>query len=492
MAIENADNNSLIGCNFDQNPFVFYNVISGNGGNGLRVTSADDTTIQANFFGMAANNSTALGNALNGVLVEGDSTRTTMGGPIPLGNVDSANGANGIVVQDTASYFTSYNTFCGIAAFSDDTTFGNALDGMLITSSGGNILIRTNVVAENGDDGIDISGSARDVRVAGNIVGLNTDADLAMGNADNGIEISGSAQDIEIGGRQPTFNVIPHNTISANGGNGVAILGSAHNIQVSFSFIGTNIDATTAFGNGGNGVLVASGAYSNTIGSEDPDLLNVISANGGNGVELQGTQDNHVMHSYIGTDITGDLPMANAGSGILISNSSDNLVGVRTVFLSQRLFLSSEADTTASAVGLENKIAFNTGAGVSVASGSGNEISQNSIHNNGSLGIDLAAGANQDLAAPVLTSVQPSGASVEVSGSLTAWANSMFAIQFFASQQSGSSGKLYLGSQMVTTDASGVATFDFVSSVATGDAQYITATATDPFGDTSEFSAAIS
>ena len=48
---------------------------------------------------MGANNNTAVGNSLNGVVVEGTSTQTIMGGPIPLGNVDAANGQNGIVVQ---------------------------------------------------------------------------------------------------------------------------------------------------------------------------------------------------------------------------------------------------------------------------------------------------------------------------------------------------------------------------------------------------------
>ncbi len=71
---------------------MFYNVISGNGGNGLQVTNSNDTTIQANFFGMGADNTTPVGNALNGVLIEGSSADTPMGGPIPLGNVDAANG----------------------------------------------------------------------------------------------------------------------------------------------------------------------------------------------------------------------------------------------------------------------------------------------------------------------------------------------------------------------------------------------------------------
>ena len=79
VAIVQANDNSLIGCTFQDNPFVFYNVISGNGGNGLRVTNSNGTTIQANFFGMGADNNTAVGNTLNGVLVEGTSAHTVDG-----------------------------------------------------------------------------------------------------------------------------------------------------------------------------------------------------------------------------------------------------------------------------------------------------------------------------------------------------------------------------------------------------------------------------
>src|SRR5439155_2402619 len=111
----------------------------------------------------------------NGVVIEGSSQHTVMGGPIPLGNVDAANGRNGLVVRDTASDFVTYNTFCGLAAFSNNPTFGNGGDGMRITSTGAHILIRTNVITRNGDDGIEISGAAHGVRVAGNIIGLNTE-----------------------------------------------------------------------------------------------------------------------------------------------------------------------------------------------------------------------------------------------------------------------------------------------------------------------------
>jgi len=474
VAIEEADGNSLIGCTFQQDPFVFYNVISGNGGNGLRVDNADDTTIQANFFGMGVDNGTAVGNALNGVVVEGSSQRTVMGGPIPLGNVVAANVQNGIVVQDKASYFTTYNTFCGLAAFSDDPTFGNGQDGMLITSTGGNILIRTNVITRNGDDGIEISGKAKDVRVAGNIIGLNTNGLLAMGNVDNGVEIGGKAHDNVIGGPQPAFNVIPQNTISANGANGVAIVGTAHDNFVSNGYIGLDVTGLGARGNTDAGVLLGSGTYSNTIGSPDPTLLTVISANTGSGIEMSDTHDNTVINSYIGTSADRMLARGNGANGIRIANGSyDNVIG------------STAGDPT-------NLIANNIANGVSVESGSGNGIFENSIYSNTLVGIELAAGANLDQTAPELTGVVTTGSAIQITGTLTSQPKKSFSIEFFASDASGASGQYFLGSQSVTTNAAGLASFTYDGPLPPVGATFFTATATDPKDNTSEFSAAVS
>src|SRR5262249_35173650 len=150
----------------------------------------------------------------------------------------------------------TYNTFCGLAAFSDDPNLGNGRDGMLITSTGGNILIRTCVITRNGHDGIEITGAAQGVRVPGNIIGLNTEGQVPMGILHNGGEGGGSAHDIVSGGPQPTFNIIPHNAISANGENGVAVVGNAHDVQVNFSYIGTDLMGQSALGNAGAGVLL--------------------------------------------------------------------------------------------------------------------------------------------------------------------------------------------------------------------------------------------
>jgi parallel beta-helix repeat protein len=480
VAIVQANNNALIGCTFQDSPFVFYNVIDGNGANGLLINNSNGTTIQANFFGMGANNDSAVGNALSGVVVEGTSAHTTMGGPIPLGNVDAANGQNGIVVSNTASFFTSYNTFCGTAAFSDNPSFGNGANGMLLTSTGGNILIRTNVVTENGHDGIELSGAAQGIRVTGNLIGLGlngTTTIVPMGNVDNGVEVDGTAHSDVIGGPQPTFNVVPQNTISSNGNDGVAIDGHAHGITVNNGYIGTNVLGQQLSGNGNAGVYLGAGTSGNLIGSPLASLLTVISGNIGDGIDMESTTGNTVVGSLIGTDSTGALPLANQGDGILVNNSSRNFIG---------------GVAAPNGRGLANVIAFNNLDGVFVQSGISDGIHENSIYGNGGLGIDLGAGANLNQAAPVLSSVTTGALTIQVTGTLTSRPKTTFVIEFFANDTSGPSGRIFVGLLKVKTNAVGVATFTFNHARPPVGATFITATATDLGNNTSEFSAALS
>jgi hypothetical protein len=472
VKIVSANSNSLIGCNDQQDPFVFYNVISGNGGNGLYVLNSDDTTIQANFFGVGANNTTAVGNTLNGVLIAGSSMDTTMGGPIPLGNVDAANGVDGIVVQDTASYFTSYNTFCGLAAFTDQMNLGNHHDGMLITTTGAAILIRTNIVNENGYDGIEIGGAATGVQVSGNLVGLASDQ-VAMGNKRDGIEIDGTAHNNVIGGPQPTFNVIAQNTISSNAADGVAIDGGAYNNTINNSFIGLDLLGTAARGNGASGVYIAPGSNGNIIGSNSPTLLTVISGNKGNGVDMVNNSGNTVIGTYIGTDDTGANALGNGGNGIFIGGGTNDVVGSRNTTVPQ------------------NIIAFNADYGVDLNGGSQDGIHTNSIYSNNLAGINLMNGANLSQVAPVLTSVHAVSTGTQVTGGLNSTADTTFTLEFFANTTTGPSGRYFLGSTVVTTNTLGIATFIFSGKSLPSGASYVTATATDPVNNTSEFSAAV-
>ena len=145
-------------------------------------------------------------------------------------------------------------------------------------------------------------------------------------------------------------------------------------------------------------------------------------------------------------------PVPNGTSGVIVtSGASDNFIG-------------------AVAGANQNRIAFNTQAGVRVLSGSNNAVRGNAIFQNGALGIDIGpagvtandagdsdAGANNLQNFPVLA-VVPGG----VQGTFNGAANAPMQIDLYASPACDASGNgegaNLLGSVVIITDASGNAT----------------------------------
>jgi autotransporter passenger strand-loop-strand repeat protein len=334
VAIVSADNNSLIGCTFVDQPFIYYNVISGNGDNGVHVTDADNILIQANFVGVGANNASMVGNGNDGILIDGASQNTQVGGVIPLGNVISGNEENGIEVAGTASGFTTFNTFGGVYAFQGAAPNGN--DGVLITSTGGNQTVRTNVLSGNLNNGLEIGGDAWGVTVVPNIIGLNTRGDAIIANGNNGVLITGTAHDNLIGGDGgDQISVIRQNTFSGNGSYGVSIAEQAYNNIVKNGAIGTNIQESAALPNEAGGVLISSTGTGNVIGaaltgwSPAPSpsvLVNIVSGNNGNGITLgSGARGDAIINNWIGLDLVGAPTLPNTGLPIQ-TNANHNLV----------------------------------------------------------------------------------------------------------------------------------------------------------------------
>ena len=311
--IAGAPGNSLVGCKFVNNPFVYYNVISGNRRNGLRVTNSNNVTVQGNFFGVGANNTAIVKNRLDGILVDGSSKNTQVGGVIPLGNVSAGNGLNGIAVLGKAHGFVTFNTFGGLLAFKGAAP--NGLNGLLITSTGGDNLVRTNVFSGNKKNGIELAGNASGVTVDPDIVGLNTKGNGVLPNGGDGLLIDGTAHDNVIGGT--LHSVIPQNTFSGNKGYGVAITGRAHNNHVFRSFIGTQLLGVKALGNKSGGVLIAGTANRNLIGLTTLLPADLISGNTGIGVTLTpGTYRNSVINNYIGLNRL-DRYLRNSGPAVV-------------------------------------------------------------------------------------------------------------------------------------------------------------------------------
>jgi hypothetical protein len=196
-----------------------------------------------------------------------------------------------------------------------------------------------------------------------------------------------------------------------------------------------------------------------------------------------------VQRNFIGTDKSGKNPLGNGEFGVAIGdNASNNVIG-----------------GTSRNVG--NVIAFNSPGGVVVHSNTGNAILSNSIFSNSGLGIDLGSdgvtpndegdadtGPNNLQNFPVLASAI-GGSKIKIEGTLNSAPNTSFRLEFFSNSDCDPSnhgeGKDFLGSKKVTTDGSGNANFkaSFDTKVAPG--QWITATATDPGNNTSEFSQCI-
>jgi parallel beta-helix repeat protein len=324
--INRASDNSLIGCAFVNNPFVYYNVLSGNGANGLRITNSRNAVVQGNFLGIGANNTATVSNRLDGILVDGTSANTQVGGVIPLGNVSAGNGLNGIEVTGRAHGFVTFNTFGGLLAFKGAAP--NGKDGLLITSTGGDNLARTNVFSGNRQNGIQLSGDASGVTVDPNIAGLTTSGSSALPNGRDGLLIDDNAHGNVVGGSR--HSVIPQNTFAGNLGYGIAIVGTAHNNRVFNTFVGTRLLGVKPLGNRQGGVLLGGAAHRNSIGNSRSRPSNIISANHGNGVTLlRGTRDNRVINNYIGLDRFGrSLP--NTGRAIANRGRRNTIRGNRT------------------------------------------------------------------------------------------------------------------------------------------------------------------
>lgn len=248
---------------------------------------------------------------------------------------------------------------------------------------------------------------------------------------------------------------------------------------------------------GDNAVLLIELDGSNSGGSASGLIVNgpsncvirglVINRFAQSGIQLLTAANASVEGNFIGTDTTGTQSRGNGQNGVVLQSTSNAVIG---------------GATNAS----RNIVAFNALAGVFVSSGAANQIRRNNIFGNTGLGIDLAptgvtpndscdgdGGSNSLQNSPVLTAAIRSGASTVVTGTLNSTASSTFTLEFFANptcHPSGSGdGRSFLGSALVTTDASCMANINVALPGLVPLGTIITATATDAAGNTSEFSA---
>jgi hypothetical protein len=406
-----------------------------------------------------------------------DGLRITAGSSVVSGLAINRYSSDGVELSNQGGNLVE-GCFIGTDA-TGTADLGNAFHGLNIASSNnticGTAAAARNVISGNDNTGILITAGPTGNLVQGNFIGTNAAGTGAIGNGSGVVTQgqSGNSSSHTIGGTTPGAR----NIISGNNGPGISIGGTLTGSVVQGNFIGTDVTGSTAVGNASDGVIIQFGSANNMIGGTTPEARNVISGNGVNGVRSD-YHPNTVQGNFIGTQADGVSPLGNGSNGVLINLFDSNAIA-------------------------GNTIAFNGGAGV-VVLGPLNPVSSNAMFANAGLGIDLAgdgvtpndscdgdSGANNRQNTPIITSSSSAGGSTTIEGTLDSTPNMIFTIEFFsngACDPSGfGEGETFIGSTTVTTDGSCRVSFGTTLPIAVPPGSFITATATDPNGNTSEF-----
>jgi hypothetical protein len=297
------------------------------------------------------------------------------------------------------------------------------------------------------------------------------------------IELNGAALPAASDGLSVSAAGVRLSALTINRFSGHGILLAGREGIVEGSYIGTDATGGAA---AANGIGIGIQGADNLIGAFEAGLGNVISGNIGAGVRFidASATGNVLVRNAIGLDANRTNYVPNA-VGVLIEASPDNnFIGGST--------------------GEGNDIGGNTGAGivlVNPSTATGNALLGNNIADNGGLGIDLFGNgvtpnnADGHMNFPVITEALAGGGRALVRGTLTmpTAPSTAFQVQFFGSvipDPSGfGEGRQFLGSTFVTTDSTGVVSFSTQVPFGGAIGNFITATALDLAGNTSEFSA---
>jgi hypothetical protein len=409
-------------------------------------------TTALKFAGSGCAGSVVQGNTIRGNVTLAGASGIAFGGSA-TGSGNRANNFEAIDLTIGGGSSSESGSFSGTSA-TGNIIQGNTLASVVIKDGANGNLVggptgSGNIILRDGSTVISFEG----VGTANNILQGNI---IQAGEFSDCVQIGGSGHN-QIGGAEPgSGNVI-------NGGYiGLAVTSDGNTIQgnsigtdapiVPFPTLGRYHNATA-------GLSISSS--DNLVGGTEPGAGNVISANAGDGMILNGSR-NRVEGNYIGTDRTGTLALGNSRAGVIGSGGTGNVVG-------------------GDVQGAGNMIAFNgTGiAGGVIARG-------NAIYANFGPAID-APNENGAHNAPVITATSVANGFANIQGTLNASNNTQYIIDCFGDPKSLTMNvPKFLGATTLTTDANGNGNFS--ATVAIQDVNVaFNATATDPNSGTSAY-----
>jgi uncharacterized repeat protein (TIGR01451 family) len=385
---------------------------------------------------------------------------------------------DGIQVNENGAHIEG--NFIGTNVAGDTALPNTGIGINVITAStviiGGSGTAARNLVSGNMNGGIEVSGIVSTGNaIMGNIVGPDLAGTTSISTAD-GISLRFNATGNTIGG----LTTAQRNLISGNA-TGINIIGIDNLIQG--NFIGTDVTGNQDLGNGTGIAIVDSSGTS--IGGVVAGARNIISGNDGPGIFVGSAGDGLIQGNFIGRSATSMMNLGNSNEGIRCLAIDATIIG-------------------GTVAGAANTIAANFGAGIRIIVGTNNAILGNSSFGNDGLAINLSddgvtpndpgdadSGPNNLQNFPVLDSANREAGNTRVIGSLQSEPAKQYRIEFFSSigcdELGNGEGERFLGSTMVLTDGMGDANFNVVLPMVQA-GNVITATATDPDNNTSEFS----
>lgn len=452
-----------------------------NGAGSMVFITSTSNVVEGCFIGTDASGTTnGLPVTSTGVLVQssanriGGSTpaqRNLIGGCNTQGIHFSGGGASNNVVQ---------GNYIGTDR-SGTNRVGNAL-GVAVTSAsfniiGGDTVEKRNLISGNGS-GVQLSGAGGNNVVAGNLIGTDSTGTRALPNT-TGVSVSNQTN--LIGGVTAIIGAPPGNVIAGNSGDGISLGGGSRHL-VAGNYIGTDSTGLMDLGNAGRGILL-----------NVPDTLitnNVISGNNQDGIITTGSSGsrNTIVDNFIGTDMSGTRNISNNLFGIRNGGGFGNILRHNVIaFNGEHGVFHTGASSTNNTISA-NAIYSNTKLGINL--GGGIEAS-NGVSSNDSCDVDAAL-ANFGQNHPILHSATGGLAGATISGVLPSAPSQSYRLEFFINTACDPSqhgeGEYYLGHTNVTTDATCSNVFTVTLPVAFPCGAFVTATATDTNGNTSEFS----
>ena len=369
---------------------------------------------------------------------------------------------------------------------------GEAIGAAIVYVEGGNAIIGGSTTADRniiagGANGVFVSGvSASGTQISGNYIGVDHTGNSVVTIDFDGVRVDVGAANVTIGG--PTAQ--HGNLIAGMGDDGVHLRsGNADLAVIQNNVIGVSASGLMEFGVGRTGIYL----------QDSPDdvsiIDNLVAGAATTGIEVDGSSDGTLIQgNVIGTDATLTYNWGSGENGVLLENGAINtLVG-------------GAADGQGNVVAFSGSGSSVNNAGVSIKdTATENTVIGNSIYSSGGVGIDLSVASDDGSDVNDMGDVDTGGnnkqnwavlssASVNGSGDFTydidtsTLTGGTYSIDFYASSDLDSGeveGERYLAS---TTVAGGGSASSTLSGVVLSPGEFVTLTATDAAGNTSEFS----